>query len=78
MERMTIKKPGPNGGYRLPLIRSNWDVECDKGQADVYGEPIDRLGQYEDLGMDPKELLKELAFAARCRERIKYIENEKK
>lgn len=78
MQRMTIRKPGADGGYRLPLIRSNWKVECDKGQSDVYGEPVNRLGQFEDLGMEPDEIRRRLDMAERYEQLIKHWENEKK
>lgn len=78
MNRMTLKNPSDNG-YRLPFSRSGeWRME-NKGQfSDIYGDPINRLGQYEDLGMEPDEIRRELEMAARYRQLLKVWEKEKK
>lgn len=49
MERMTRKNP--NGTYRLPMntamsVRMEWQQE----QTVLFGNPIDRLGEYEEIG----------------------------
>ena len=49
MDRMTIKNG--NGSYRLPLskgktIRQEWQQE----QPVWFGEPVNKLGAYEDIG----------------------------
>lgn len=53
MDRMTRKNP--NGTYRLPMntaqsIRTEWQMEMPV----MFGAPIDRLGEYEEIGT-PKE-----------------------
>lgn len=78
MERMTIKNPSGQG-YRLPISRSGtWHIKNDGRFSDIFGDPINRLGEYEDLGMDPDEIRKELETAERHRQLIKVWENEKK
>lgn len=49
MERMTRRNP--NGTFRLPMntalsIRTEWQQE----QPVMFGNPVDRLGAYEDIG----------------------------
>lgn len=49
MERMTIING--NGSYRLPLskgktIRQEWQQD----QPVLFGEPVNKLGTYEDIG----------------------------
>ena len=43
-----------------------------------YGEFADRLGRFEDLGMEPEEIKRELEVAARYRKMIELWEKEKK
>lgn len=56
MERMTRRNP--NGTYRLPMstalsVRTEWQMEMPV----MFGNPIDRLGAYEDIGT-PEEFAK--------------------
>lgn len=60
MERMTRKNP--NGTYRMPMnlalsVRTEWQQEMPV----MFGEPVNRLGSYEDIGT-PEEfaMLKEM------------------
>ena len=53
---MRMTRKNPNGTYRLPMsaaqsIRTEWQMEMPV----MFGNPIDRLGEYEDLGT-PEEL----------------------
>ena len=53
MDRMTRKNP--NGTYRLPMnaalsVRTEWQMEMPV----MFGAPIDRLGEYEEIGT-PRE-----------------------
>ena len=75
IKRMTIPRPGNVGGYTLPLCRAG------DGRAEhntFYGEFTDRLGRFEDLGMEPEEIKRELEVAARYRKMIELWEKEKK
>lgn len=56
MERMTRRNP--NGTFRLPMstalsVRTEWQME----QPVMFGNPVDRLGTYEDIGT-PEEFSK--------------------
>lgn len=73
-QRMTFGRTGSVGGYMIPIRRAGaMRIEFEY----VHGDIVDRLGQFEDLGMEPEEIKRELAVAARYRELIKYWEKEK-
>lgn len=75
MERMTFARSEKIGGYMIPTRRAG----CLRIEFEyVHGDVVNRLGKYEDLGMEPEELKKELEMAERYRQLIKHWENEKK
>ncbi len=75
IKRMTIPRPGSVGGYTLPLCRAGeWRAE----HNNFYGDFADRLGQFEDLGMEPEEIKRDLEAAEHYRKLIKHWEQEKK
>lgn len=54
--RMTIKNP--SGSYRAPISRSGGiRMEYQQDQTVFFGELIDKLGRYEELG-EPEDLEK--------------------
>lgn len=76
--RMTQRNPSGTT-YRLPLCRAGqFRVEHGHGQADIYGDPINRLGQFEDLGLEPEEIVRALQEVERYRELRKHWEKEEK
>ena len=78
MERMTLKNPN-NQGYRIPIGRSGTlRIESNGRFSDIFGDAINLLGRFEDLGMDPEAIRIELEVAARYRQMIRNWENEKK
>ena len=69
MQRMTRQCPGGHG-YYAPLDMGGEFKECRITCAPhagtcLFGEPIDQLGKYEDLGYTPKELREIILAAAR-------------
>ena len=78
MFRMTLKNPNDQG-YRIPISHSGTlRIESTETFSDIFGDVANRLGEYEDLDMEPDEIRKELEAAKRYRQLIKYWENEKK
>ena len=78
MARMTLKNPN-NQGYRIPMSRAGTlRIESNGRFSDIFGDMVNRLGQFEDLGMEPDEIRKELQTAENYRQLIKCWENEKK
>lgn len=65
-ERMTQRNP--NGRtYRIPLTRAGeFRVVVDKHSAALFGDPVDRLGTYEDC----LTLEEALAYKKRNEKRI--------
>lgn len=56
-KRLTRKNPNVNT-YRLPLMtNSGFRAENQGGQLTLFGDLVDKLGRYEDLG-EPEELTK--------------------
>ncbi len=48
-ERLTRRNP--NHTYRVPMAdQKTIRLEWQQGSLNVFGELVDRLGQYEDLG----------------------------
>lgn len=59
MERMTVTNPN-NRSYRVPLEKAReFKIESYGTSVGIFGDLVNRLGQYEDLGSI--EQLKELA-----------------
>lgn len=53
-QRMTIKNPG-GAGYRIPLSRGGIiEMKWQQEQPVLFGNPVDKLGRYEDIGT-PRE-----------------------
>lgn len=58
MKRYTIKNPGVADTYRCP-VRDGQEVSV-KNAFDilsVFGSLVDRLGRYEDTGLEPEEII---------------------
>lgn len=71
MRRLTRKCPN-NLSYRIPLDMGDENTECrityaPHGGTCVFGDHVDLLGRYEDLGYEPNELAKIIEIAARYR-----------
>jgi len=69
MQRMTRQMPNKIG-YYVPLDTGGEIKECritcaPHAGTSVFGDPIDQLGKYEDLGYSPKELREIIPAAAR-------------
>ncbi len=72
-QRMTLAKSSNVGGYVIPIRRAGaMRIELEY----VHGDMVNRLGQFEDLGMEPEELKRELEMATRYRNLIKIWEKE--
>lgn len=53
-ERMTLRNPG--GTYRMNGRRAkSLRIEYQNGEVAIFGDAINRLGSYEDIG-EPEEL----------------------
>ena len=59
MKRYTIKNPDRKT-YRCPIkegqevaVKNAKDILC------IFGDSIDRLGRYEDTGLEPEEIRRE-------------------
>ena len=68
MQRMTRQLPNKIG-YYVPLDMGGGFKECritcaPHAGTSIFGDPIDQLGKYEDLGYSPKELREIIAVAA--------------
>jgi len=73
INRMTIPRPGSVGGYTLPLCRAGeWRASFNN----FYGDFVNRLGQFEDLGMEPEEIKREIEAADHYRKFLKHLEKE--
>lgn len=69
MQRMT-RKCHDGVHYRVPLNYCSSLAEiritcAPHGGPDIFGDPIDVLGKYEDLGYTPKELAQIIESARR-------------
>lgn len=58
MERITLLNPNGHS-YRAPIERvEEFRLEANGINVAMFGKIVDKLGQYEDLGLEPKEIEK--------------------
>lgn len=58
MDRLTERHYHPENGYYMSCSGTCQKDFCDCGTCDVFSEMIQRLGTYEDTGLEPEEINK--------------------